>query len=335
MPEITPKTKSNLSESNNQNEMINDNGHLVTPANPFPKRHRFIRNGTFKSVQNGTEFIPATSGQESNIYTLDGWFLKQYGGCTVDVARRVAAYTDVPCMYHAIIDITSVDNSKSNLVIFEQREHDITKYAGRTLSLSFIAKASVSSTIFVELVSDYNNSDANSSDGVPVIITENFSRHDVRINVPPIPSADAGSLSKLVVRFWLASNMYEGTIGKINQSVNRFSFAQIEDGSRSSEPSTYDEIDDVCRYFEKNTSIVPVSNAGKSSFSSDLYGRIYFSVKKAIYPTPPNITISSNNIGSPLITYADRSGFAISGVASSSTSAAVVTGFTCNCELGE
>ncbi|HCB3266472.1 TPA: hypothetical protein MYU63_002629 [Citrobacter amalonaticus] len=336
MSSIIAKTSSANSFGEQQNELINDAGHIVTPAEPFPKRHKFIRNGTFKSVLNGDTFTPATTGTNSSKYVLDGWFLKQNGGCVVNVARGISAYTDINSMYYAIVNVISTAGT-SNYVILEQREHDILKYAGRVLSLSFRAKCSVAAKIAIEFVSDYNNSDTKGSESVNVDLTTDWKRYDIRVSIPPIPGTSVGSLSKLVTRFWLSSNGFENAIGDINDGPAYFYFADIDDGSRSSEPSVYDEQDDVGRYFEKvSGSTIPVPNAGKTAASSDVFGMVYFLTKKAVFPTAAQITIGgSANITSPSVGSPSRQGFYVIGVASSSSSASTITGYTCNCELGE
>ncbi|MCZ8669066.1 hypothetical protein OM275_02015 [Escherichia albertii] len=336
MSSIIAKTSSSNSFGEHSNELINDIGHIVTPAEPFPKRHKFIRNGTFKSVMNGNSFIPATSGTTSSKYTIDGWFLKQNGGCVVNVARGVSAYSDIDSMYHAVVNIISTAGT-GNYVILEQREHDITKYAGKVLSLSFKAKCSVAAKIAIEFVSDYNNSDAKGSESVNIDLTTDWKRYDIRVAIPPIPGNSVGSLSKLVTRFWLSSNGFENSIGDINDGPAYFYFADIDDGSKPSEPSVYDEQDDVARYFEKvSGSTIPVPNAGKTAASSDVFGRVYFLTKKAVFPTAAQITIDgSANITSPSVGSPSRQGFNVTGVASSSSSASTITGYTCNCELGE
>ncbi|OKA58234.1 hypothetical protein [Escherichia coli] len=336
MSSIIAKTSSSNSFGEHSNELINDIGHIVTPAEPFPKRHKFIRNGTFKSVLNGNSFTPATTGLISSKYVLDGWFLKQNGGCVVNVARGTSAYKEINSMYYAVINILSTSGT-DNYVIFEQREHDITKYAGRVLSLSFMAKCSTSAKIAIEFKSDYNNSQKNGSESVNIDLTTEWTRYDVRVAIPPIPGDSVGSLSKLVTRFWLSSNGYEGFIGDINDGPAYFYFSDIDDGSKSSEPSIYDEQDDVARYFEKvSGSTIPVPNAGKTAASSDVFGRVYFLTKKAVFPTAAQITIDgSANITSPSVGTPSRQGFNVIGVASSSSSASTITGYTCNCELGE
>ncbi|HHZ0466866.1 TPA: hypothetical protein ACV8HH_000292 [Escherichia coli] len=336
MSSIIAKTSSVNSFSEKPNEIINDVGNIVTPGEPFPKRHKFIRNGTFKSVMNGNSFIPATSGTTSSKYTIDGWFLKQNGGCVVNVARGTSAYTEINSMYYAVINILSTSGT-NNYVIFEQREHDITKYAGRVLSLSFMAKCSTSAKIAIEFVSDYNNSQKKGSESVNIDLTTEWTRYDVRVAIPPIPGDSVGSLSKLVTRFWLSSNGFEGVIGDINDGPAYFYFADIDDGSRTSEPSVYDEEDDVGRYFEKvSGETIPIPNAGKSTFTSDVFQKIYFKNKKSVFPTASQITIDgSMNIASPSVLHATRQGFNIIGIASSSSSAAVITAYTCNCELEE
>ncbi|EOL3807827.1 hypothetical protein ABL183_RS12085 [Escherichia coli] len=336
MSSITAKTSSVNSYGEKPNELINDVGHVVSPGNPFPKRHKFIRNGTFKSVVNGDTFTPATSGTTSSIYTLDGWFLKQNGGCVANVARGVSAYTDINSMYYAVVNVISTAGT-GNYVILEQREHDILKYAGRVLSLSFNAKCSVAAKIAIEFVSDYNNSDTKGSESVNVDLTTDWKRYDIRVSIPPIPGTSVGSLSKLVTRFWLSSNGFENVIGDINDGPAYFYFSDIDDGSNSSEPSVYDEQDDVARYFEKvSGSPIPVPNAGKTASSTDVFGRVNFLVKKAVFPTAEQITIDgSANINSPSVLSPTRQGFNVIGVASSSTSASNINAYTCNCELGE
>ena len=335
MSSIIAKTSSSSSFGEKSNELINDAGHIVSPGVTMPKRHKFIRNGTFKSVLNGDSFTPATSGTQSSTYTIDGWFLKQFGGCVANVARGTSAYADVDAMYYAVINVISTAGA-NNFVILEQREHDITKYAGRVLSLSFKAKASKSAKIAVEFSSDYNNSDAKGSESVNIDLTTEWVRYDLRVAIPPIPGNSVGTLSKLITRFWLSSNGYEGAIGDINDGPAYFYFANVDDGSKSSEPSIYEEQDDVGRYFEKVSAPIPVSNAGKTASSVDLFTRIYFETKKALFPTSPQITINGQtNMSAPVVSSATRTAFNIIATASSSSSAATITGYICNCELGE
>lgn len=336
MSGIIPKT-SNTHISAGSEEIINDNGHVVIASEPFPVRPSFIRNGTFKSAMNGTEFAPATSGNQSNTYTLDGWFLKQLGGYEVNVARGTTNGLGVPAQYYSVINVKNdgVQNG-SKFVIFEQRVSDITQYAGKTLSLGFYCKASAPAKIFVQIVANWDNDDASTLTGSPVSIGTEWERHHLRISVPNYQSdKPVGGGSKMMIRFWLCANGWEGNIGLINKTAKYFYFANIEDGSKTSEPSHNDEIDAVSAYFEKSSLIYPVPNAGKTGASTDLYSRIYFRCKKAVSPLNSQISITTSNMASNSITSAGRDGFCVVGVASSGASAAVVNSFTCNCEPSE
>lgn len=139
----------------------------------------------------------------------------------------------------------------------------------------------------------------------------------------------------MMVRFWLCANGWEGNIGLINKTAKYFYFANIEDGSKTSEPSHNDEVDAVSAYFEKSSLIYPVPNAGKTGTSTDLYGRVYFRNRKSASPLNAQISITVANMINQGVTNAGRDGFCVIGVASSGSSAAVVTSYICNIEPGE
>lgn len=327
----------NTSNSNNSSELINDNGNVVLSSTPFPSRPEFIRNGTFKSNMNGTEFIPASSGNQSEKYTIDGWFLRQLGGYDVNVARGISNGLGVPSQYYCVINIkNNGSDTGGKFVIFEQRVNDITKYAGKTISLGFYCKSSQKTSIFVQAVAKWDNNDNDISSGSIVEVGTDWDNHQVRISLPNYQSNnEVGINSRMVIRFWLCANGWENEIGIINKTSKYFYFANIEDGSKLTEPSRADEIDAVSKYFEKSSISIPVCNAGKSVNTRDLYGRVYFNVKKELSPQETQIKITTNNIDSPSVNNISRAGFNVIGIANSDTSASVVTSYTCNCEPRE
>ena len=157
-------------------------------------RKNLIINGGFDVWQRGTSFTA------DNIYTTDRW--KSGDGSGGSPARTASqqvfalGQTDVPdAHYYFRHDQTSgTSNGNSS---FATRIEDVTRTAGKTLTLSFYAKANASMTIGPRFIQGFGSGGSPSSSveitETTVTIGTSWTKHTLTVTMPSISGKTIGS----------------------------------------------------------------------------------------------------------------------------------------------
>ena len=157
-------------------------------------RKNLIINGGFDVWQRGTSFTA------DNIYTTDRW--KSADGSGGSPARTASqqvfalGQTDVPdAHYYFRHDQTSgTSNGNSS---FATKIEDVTRTAGKTLTLSFYAKANASMTIGPRFIQGFGSGGSPSSSveitETTVTIGTSWTKHTLTVTMPSISGKTIGS----------------------------------------------------------------------------------------------------------------------------------------------
>lgn len=236
-----------------------------------------IINGDFRIWQRGTNF-PAATGQR---YTADRWQANATGS-TIWVQRvdvppgggTVPMLKDSKYMLQAIV--SSVANA-ANFALIQQRIEGLRANSGKTLTVSFKAKASVAGfKVGVEFQQSFGvgGSAGVDSIGASVTLGVDWQQYSVAIPVPSIVGKTFGEGDYLQLSFWLdAGANYGGRPFGAGQKSGTVSIAevQVEAGAVATafeyRPDSLELM--LCqRYYHKsyNLDVAPGANSGQGLF---------------------------------------------------------------------
>jgi hypothetical protein len=209
-----------------------------TPAFTGTFKNKLI-NGNFDIWQRGTSLTSGTGGR----YLADR-FTNGSAGTTCTAAQSTFALgqTNVPNepKYYISTVVTSVVGASNNATLHQHIE-GVRSCAGKTVTLSFYAKANASKNIAVELYQNFGTGGTPSTSvSVPAglkALTTSWQKFTVTANIPSIASGTnlgtAGNDS-LVVYFWFdAGSSNNSRASSLGQQSGTFDIAQvqIEEGS--------------------------------------------------------------------------------------------------------
>lgn len=213
------------------------------------KSHNYLINGAFDFWQRGTSF--SATG-----YTADRWGIIAASGQTVSVSQQTFTPGAAPVdgyegQYFARI---AWSGTPSGTFWFTQRVEDVRTLAGQTATLSFWAKASSGTSVFVPTIEQ--NFGSGGSSGVTVqsssiTLTTSWQRFSTTFSVPSISGKTIGTSSYLDVR-----PLYGGaSVNGINIDIWG---VQLEDGSvatpfRRNSPNLQAELAACQRYYWRFT----------------------------------------------------------------------------------
>jgi hypothetical protein len=190
-----------------------------------------IINGNYDIWQRGTS-------QTSDGYgSADRWTCR-HNGSTKTHSRQTftLGQTDVPSnpKYYSRTVISSVANT-ANYVRMDQNIEGVATLAGKTVTLTFYAKADSAKDISIDLVQDFGSGGSPSA-SVSVIGQDNYSlstswqKFTATINLPSISSKTLGSNDDdhLRVRIWFeAGSAYDASTGSLGQQSGTFDIARV------------------------------------------------------------------------------------------------------------
>jgi hypothetical protein len=157
-------------------------------------RKNLIINGGFDVWQRGTSFTA------DNVFTTDRWKSADgSGGSPARTASRQAftlGQTDVPdAHYYFRHDQTGASTSGNSS--FTTKIEDVTRTAGKTLTLSFYAKANASMTIGPRFIQGFGSGGSPSSSveitETTVTIGTSWTKHTLTVTMPSISGKTIGS----------------------------------------------------------------------------------------------------------------------------------------------
>ncbi|HEL5402824.1 hypothetical protein [Stenotrophomonas maltophilia] len=199
-------------------------------------------NGGFQVWERGTS-LPSGSGQR---FTADRWQVNAIG------TKVAATREDIPAAggqagrllsgsrYLLRLDVQSVAGA-GNMALVQQRIEDVRTLAGRTVTISFKARASVDDfRIGVELQQSHGTggSTARDSIGAAVVLDTLWRWHQVTVAVPGLSGKTLGADSYLQLSFWLDAGADFGgrsfAAGQKSGSV-QLAEVQIEEGDTATD----------------------------------------------------------------------------------------------------
>ncbi|AWB76706.1 hypothetical protein I5V32_11555 [Stenotrophomonas maltophilia] len=199
-------------------------------------------NGDFRFWQRGAAF-PASTGSR---YIADRWAVNAIG------TKVAASREDVPpgggqggrllagSRHLLRLEVQSVAGA-GNMALVQQRIEDVRTLAGRTVTISFKARASVDDfRIGVELQQSYGTSGSTARDsiGASVVLDTLWRWYQVTVEVPGLAGKALGPDSYLQLSFWLDAGADFGgrafAAGQKSGSV-QLAEVQIEEGDTATD----------------------------------------------------------------------------------------------------
>jgi len=219
-------------------------------------RKNAIINGNFDVWQRGV--TQSVTGYGSD----DRWNNAQTGSSKVHTRQAfTVGQTDVPNepTYYSRTVVTT-GSAASNYVIKKYRMEDVRTFAGKTITLSFYAKADASKDIATEFVQNFG---AGGSAGVTAIdvtthsLTTSWQKFTVTVTMPSISGKTLDTSTYIDINFWLeAGSNYDARTNTLGNQSGTFEIAQVqlEEGTVATafEYRSYGEELALCqRYFER------------------------------------------------------------------------------------
>lgn len=267
-----------------------DGSSWVVLAPIFGGRNRII-NGDFKIWQRGTGAF-TTNGA----YTSDRWVIVAASGQTVSVTQQSFTPGNAisgfePTFYARL----AWSGTPSGTFWFTQRIEDVRTFAGQQVVLSFWAKASSSTSVFVPTIEQNFGTGGSSvvtTTTSAITLTTSWQRFSIPISVPSISGKTIGTNSYLDVRPLNAGT----TVNGINIDIWG---VQLEAGAVAT-PFEFEDYSTTLakcqRYYIKSfaQSVSPAQNSGETSVRFTAVGGgfgtyIHFPFKTEMRAAP-NIT---------------------------------------------
>lgn len=259
-----------------------------------------IINGNFDIWQRGTSQTTSDYGSD------DRWVNANVG--STKTHSRVACTDTERALFNASAFSRTVVTSVAgagNYVIKDQRIEDVTKLAGKTVTLSFWAKADSNKNIAVEFQQSFGSGGTPSTDlyGIGsqlVSLTTTWQEKTITVTLPSIVGKTLGTdgvhTSRTVLSFWLdAGSNYNSRAANLGQQSGTFDIAQVqlEEGSVAT-PFEHRPVGlelSLCqRYYEMVISFVlplPVAAQGATDRNSGAF--FYKELKRSL----PSVVSSS------------------------------------------
>lgn len=245
-------------------------------------RNRII-NGDFRFAQRGESWADATNSVR---FFADRWIAGSVGSLVSGgiVATPAGGGSAGPLLagsrYFAQVNVTSVAGA-ANSAYFQQRIEDVRTFAGKTVTISFVAKASVADfKIGIEFSQNFGSGGSPTVNGIsaPLTLSADWARHSLTISVPSILGKTLGANNFIQFTIWLdagASSADRASNCGQKSGLAQFAELQIEEGGGATpfeRRSDALELTLCQRYYEKsyNDTIVPgtaTSTAGSGGAS--------------------------------------------------------------------
>lgn len=262
-------------------------------------------NGDFRLWQRGAVF-PAATGPR---YIADRWLANAIG-TKVAVTRE-----DIPAgggqagrllagSRHLLrLDVQSVAGA-GNMALVQQRIEDVRTLAGRTVTISFKARASVDDfRIGVELQQSHGagGSTARDSIGDSVVLDTLWRWHQVTVDVPGLAGKALGPDSYLQLSFWLDAGADFGgrafTAGQKSGSV-QLAEVQIEGGDTATDfdrrPEALELV--LCQRYYETLDVNRIIGITYTA-NGDTRACIPFKVRKRVAPRISSPSTALNLVG--------------------------------------
>jgi len=177
--------------------------------------------------------------QTANGYGSANRWRTDANGSTFSVSRQsfTLGQTDVPGepQFFLRCAVTSVAGAGNNCV-FRQRIEGVRTFAGKTITLSFYAKADALKNLAVEFVQNFGtggspSADVNSISPAQYVLSGSFfQKHTMQVTLPAISGKTIGTDGNdyLEVNFWFdAGSTYNGRTASLGQQSGTFDIAKV------------------------------------------------------------------------------------------------------------
>lgn len=213
---------------------FNSNSQLQVNGTPFQTGFKnYIINGNFDVWQYGTS--QTTSGFGSD----DRWSNQNVG--STKTHSQVACSDTERALFNATYFSRTVVTSvvgASNFVIKRQTIENVTRLAGKTITISFWAKADGNKNIAIELQQGFGSGGSPSASvdalGVQLIaLTSTWQKKTITVAMPSIVGKTLGTdgihTSATTIRFWFdAGSNFNATSASLGQQSGTFDIAQVQ-----------------------------------------------------------------------------------------------------------
>lgn len=260
----------------------------------------YLINGAFEINQRGF-----TSTTTTDAYGHDRWALATSGGCTYSTQAFTVgtALGGYEASNYARL-VTTGQSASNTYSILSQKIEDVKTLAGKTITISFWAKAaSGTPSIAIELEQYFGAGGSTTflQYANKVSVSGSWARYSVTVTVPGISGKTITSSSYFRILFWVSAGAdWNSRTGSIGIQSNTFDFwgVQVEEGSaattfRRNANSIQGELAACQRYYQKYSSLgayTPI--AGSGFITGGTNARIHFvpSVPGRIAPTSVTLT---------------------------------------------
>jgi len=257
---------------------------LSSPVTSYKNK---LINGEFDIWQRGTTF------STSNAYTADRWVIVGASGQTVSVSQQSFTPGAAPVSGYegTFFARLAWSGTPSGTYWFTQRVEDVRTLAGQTVTLSFWAKASSTTSAFTPMFEQNFGSGGSSivgTTGSAISLTTSWQRFTQTFSIPSISGKTIGTSSYLEVRPLAGSTAVTGN------SIDIWG-VQVEKGSIATEFEQRfigDEIRMCQRYYHQD-SLTAID--GYASAGMPLVKQFYFPVKMRISPASTTTQTGSVN----------------------------------------
>lgn len=220
-----------------------------------------IINGAFEINQRAF----TTSTDVSGVYTFDRWKVGANGSTVTTSAQTFATSDTLATTYGAknyIRMVTSGQSASSNYAFIAQRMEDVSRLAGRTVTISFWARAAGGAPqVAINLQNQYNSTTWLRATAQKVTLSTSWARYSVTISVPSVSgrTLDASNTTATDLEFWVSAGAdHSSYTGSLGLQANTFEFwgVQVEEGSvatpfHRNAPSIQGELAACQRYYQR------------------------------------------------------------------------------------
>lgn len=285
-------------------EVVGEIVALASALIGMPGRN-FFRNGDFRIAQRGNgAFGP-------NIYNADGWILGSDGTGAQAATRGTLVSGQWPGAKNFLGCASSGQaGTAGNFAALTQRIEDVTSFAGKTVTVSFVASsASGTPKIGVNVRQNFGTGGSPSaivagSSPQVVTISPALARYSVTLTVPSITGKTLGTNGNdyLEVWFWLAAGTSFPEAGSIGVQANTWNFVdvQIEEGPA---PTPFERLPQQVQLAWCQRYFTAVDGVGTGSYQRISTGGIVVGVNQvsAVFQLPVQMraapTVATSAVG--------------------------------------
>lgn len=265
-----------------------------------------VINGGFDVAKRGTTLAAGTGFK----YMTDRWARVSAGSTLAYARQSFATGVTMPPgnpRYHGRFTVVSVASATNYAAIYHAME-DVKTYAGKTVTVTFYAKADAAKNIGFELYQWFGlgGSPSSAVTGIGAqqcALTTSWQRFDIVVAVPSISGKTRGTDNNdhLELVFWFdAGSTFASRASSIGQQSGTYDIARVSvrEGDCRNEvdpfcPRHIEQEEDLCaRYFQTYSDIIV---SGYNVSGQIIFGETYLSPQMRSGNAAPGFTLNSNS----------------------------------------